>query len=387
MAKGLTAGQTAFARRHASLTPELALSVAAGSGGRDGARQGLPGCSICSRRDVHTHPSARALPRPRPLPPAEKNAGEVEVRDALQARADYLCSIGDHAAAVEAYAAAEAKTAGVGPKMDLAFSQIRWVLGRGLRVTAGVQGAGPRGARDSGCAGCWAMGFFVGAVEPGSCDGPIVGLGCARVRACWQRLPNHRHVNSCPRPDHAGRPPPLLLCCSLELSRGDLRAVKAGLEKARGLCDKGGDWERKNKLKVGESTCQGHDMAGRQLRARALPMLHLGHPHSHRPWEAAAPCWRPHMRPYLCTGASGAGGDGSASLLHQCVHVPALEPVFSWFRPVRCTRQSSSWPPGSSSARQSCCWMPSPPSPGKGRGQGRLDAGVLHGPVAWAQCW
>lgn len=40
--------------------------------------------------------------------------------------------------------------------------------------------------------------------------------------------------------------------CRLELSRGDWRAVKAGLEKARGLCDKGGDWERKNKLKVGQ---------------------------------------------------------------------------------------------------------------------------------------
>lgn len=39
--------------------------------------------------------------------------------------------------------------------------------------------------------------------------------------------------------------------CRLELSRGDLPAVKAGLEKARALCDKGGDWERKNKLKVG----------------------------------------------------------------------------------------------------------------------------------------
>lgn len=61
---------------------------------------------------------------------AETNAGEVEVRDALQAKADFLCSIGDRAAAVEAYAAAEAKTAGVGPKMDLAFSLIRWVGGR-----------------------------------------------------------------------------------------------------------------------------------------------------------------------------------------------------------------------------------------------------------------
>ncbi|KAI3429495.1 hypothetical protein D9Q98_005584 [Chlorella vulgaris] len=112
---------------------------------------------------------------------AEVNAGDVEVRDALQARADYICSIGDHAAALEAYAAAEAKTAGVGPKMDLAFSQIR-----------------------------------------------------------------------------------------LELSRGDWRAVKAGLEKAQLLCDKGGDWERKNKLKVYEATFL---MATRQFKRAAELLL------------------------------------------------------------------------------------------------------------------
>jgi hypothetical protein len=68
---------------------------------------------------------ARLLP---PLLPAETNAGEVEVRDALQAKAVYLCSISDHAAALEAYATAEGKTAGVGPKMDLCFSLIRWGL-------------------------------------------------------------------------------------------------------------------------------------------------------------------------------------------------------------------------------------------------------------------
>lgn len=56
---------------------------------------------------------------------AEENLGETEVRDALHAKADYLASIGDKEAAVEAYAAAEAKTAGSGNKMDLVFSQIR----------------------------------------------------------------------------------------------------------------------------------------------------------------------------------------------------------------------------------------------------------------------
>lgn len=57
--------------------------------------------------------------------PAETNAGEMEVRDALQAKADHLAGTGDHAAALAAYAAVEGKTAGTGPKMDLVFSQLR----------------------------------------------------------------------------------------------------------------------------------------------------------------------------------------------------------------------------------------------------------------------
>eukprot|EP00197_Chlamydomonas_leiostraca_P006357 CAMPEP_0202865208 /NCGR_PEP_ID=MMETSP1391-20130828/5343_1 /ASSEMBLY_ACC=CAM_ASM_000867 /TAXON_ID=1034604 /ORGANISM="Chlamydomonas leiostraca, Strain SAG 11-49" /LENGTH=387 /DNA_ID=CAMNT_0049545013 /DNA_START=77 /DNA_END=1240 /DNA_ORIENTATION=+ len=56
---------------------------------------------------------------------AQENLGETEVRDALHAKADYLALIGDKEAAVEAYAATEAKTAGSGNKMDLVFSQIR----------------------------------------------------------------------------------------------------------------------------------------------------------------------------------------------------------------------------------------------------------------------
>ena len=98
------------------------------------------------------------------LKDAEENAGEMEVRDALHARADYLADIGDRTAAAEAYTTTEAKTAGAGPKMDLAFSLLR-----------------------------------------------------------------------------------------LDISRGDWRAVKAGLAHARDLCAKGGDWERKNKLQVYEA--------------------------------------------------------------------------------------------------------------------------------------
>ena len=95
---------------------------------------------------------------------AEENLGEMEVRDALLAKADYLAEIGDKDAATEAYAATEAKTAGAGPKMDLAFSLLR-----------------------------------------------------------------------------------------LHISRGDWTAVKEGLDRAKDLFTKGGDWERKNRLKVYEA--------------------------------------------------------------------------------------------------------------------------------------
>lgn len=95
---------------------------------------------------------------------AEENLGEMEVRDALLAKADYLAEIGDRAAAGEAYTATEAKTAGAGPKLDLALSLLR-----------------------------------------------------------------------------------------LDMSRGDWHAVKDGLDRAHALCAKGGDWERKNRLKVYEA--------------------------------------------------------------------------------------------------------------------------------------
>ena len=95
---------------------------------------------------------------------AEENLGEMEVRDALLAKADYLAEIGDRTGAGEAYTATEAKTAGAGPKLDLALSLLR-----------------------------------------------------------------------------------------LDISRGDWHAVKDGLERAHALCAKGGDWERKNRLKVYEA--------------------------------------------------------------------------------------------------------------------------------------
>lgn len=56
---------------------------------------------------------------------AEENLGEAEVRDALTERAEHLAAAGSREAAAAAYEAAEAKTAGVGQKLDLALSVLR----------------------------------------------------------------------------------------------------------------------------------------------------------------------------------------------------------------------------------------------------------------------
>lgn len=56
---------------------------------------------------------------------AEENLGETEVRDAVQAKADYYAQIGDREAAAKAYQDTESKTASVATKTDLVFNQIR----------------------------------------------------------------------------------------------------------------------------------------------------------------------------------------------------------------------------------------------------------------------
>ncbi|KAL3137087.1 hypothetical protein ABBQ32_006672 [Trebouxia sp. C0010 RCD-2024] len=95
---------------------------------------------------------------------AEENLGDTEVKEALTAKADYLCRIGSRKAAEEAYKKAEAKTAGSGPKMDMVFSTLK-----------------------------------------------------------------------------------------SDIAFGDWHAVKQQIDKAKKLCDEGGDWERKNRLKVYEA--------------------------------------------------------------------------------------------------------------------------------------
>lgn len=56
---------------------------------------------------------------------AQENHGETEVREALLAKADYLASIGDLAAALEAFRVTEEKTVALGQKMDIVFSVLR----------------------------------------------------------------------------------------------------------------------------------------------------------------------------------------------------------------------------------------------------------------------
>ena len=59
---------------------------------------------------------------------AEAHHGEVEVRDALIARADHWASIGDKTAALAAYDVALAKTVGAGPRLDIVFATMRVAL-------------------------------------------------------------------------------------------------------------------------------------------------------------------------------------------------------------------------------------------------------------------
>lgn len=56
---------------------------------------------------------------------AEKNEGESEIREALQAKAEYLAQIGDKDAAIEATKKTMEKTVGIGNRMDLVFNNIR----------------------------------------------------------------------------------------------------------------------------------------------------------------------------------------------------------------------------------------------------------------------
>ena len=59
---------------------------------------------------------------------AKENLGDVEVRDGLQAKADFFNRIGDKEKALEAYQVAYDKTVGVGGKLDNILTVIRIAL-------------------------------------------------------------------------------------------------------------------------------------------------------------------------------------------------------------------------------------------------------------------
>ena len=48
-------------------------------------------------------------------------------------------------------------------------------------------------------------------------------------------------------------PSALVVVCRSDIAFGDWHAVKQQIDKAKKLCDEGGDWERKNRLKVYEA--------------------------------------------------------------------------------------------------------------------------------------
>ncbi len=56
---------------------------------------------------------------------AEENQGEIEVREALLAKATYLCRIGDKDAALTAFRVAGEKTVSLSQRLDISFTLIR----------------------------------------------------------------------------------------------------------------------------------------------------------------------------------------------------------------------------------------------------------------------
>ncbi|CAD7946064.1 unnamed protein product [Amoebophrya sp. A25] len=62
------------------------------------------------------------------LKDAEENLGDVEVKNALLAKAEFLNKIGDMTAALEAYSKAFEKTVGIGGRMDNILSSLRIAL-------------------------------------------------------------------------------------------------------------------------------------------------------------------------------------------------------------------------------------------------------------------
>lgn len=74
-----------------------------------------------------------------------------------------------------------------------------------------------------------------------------------------------------------------------EIAAGDWHAVKTSIAKARQQCDEGGDWERKNRLKVYEAL---YSMAVRDFKRAAVLFLdsiatfttYVGLCHRGSPW-------------------------------------------------------------------------------------------------------
>lgn len=134
----------------------------------------MDGAKLATMRAAH---AAKIAALDAAVAEAEEQEGDVEVRDALVAKASALCDAGDRAGAAAAFAAADAKTAGAGLKLDSALALLR-----------------------------------------------------------------------------------------LDMAAGDWHAVRAGLAAAAALAEGGGDWERKNRLRMYEAAAH---LATRDLPAAA----------------------------------------------------------------------------------------------------------------------
>lgn len=74
---------------------------------------------------MHTNNEETVKKLDETLKDAEENLGETEIRDALYAKAEYLCKIGDKEKALSVFRLAYDKAVALGYKLDIIFYQIR----------------------------------------------------------------------------------------------------------------------------------------------------------------------------------------------------------------------------------------------------------------------
>ena len=222
--------------------------------------------------DMAEHNKKRLAELDAALKDAEENLGDIEVRDQLRARADFLSSTASRDEAAEAYDLTEKKTAGAGPKLDLAFSLLRSPVptnpalanpGLFLAVRDVTSSAAQKGQSRSSTRNLWHVppstginiegsGLLLHYVLCSDCRSKGSAILTLDRKIARRKLPPFRILGDLDFPfAHQYRfPYPVSALCRMDIAAGDWRKVSAGLEKAEALVADGGDWERKNRLKV-----------------------------------------------------------------------------------------------------------------------------------------